>query len=107
MTWRPLPADLAAAEHAVTTGAEAAVAELKRVGAPAAPESMLPSERMRVRAAATAARARYPGPVGEVLYKELLDWDAFGYRFGAGGGQLIHRLVQFLTAPETPAAAGG
>jgi len=36
----------------------------------------------------------YPGPVGEVLSRELLTWEEFGYRLG--GSQLVMRLVDHV-----------
>jgi hypothetical protein len=55
-------------------------------------------EKMRVRAAAFRATRLYPGPVGELLSRELLTWEEFGYRLG--GEQLVMRLVDHvLTAP--------
>jgi hypothetical protein len=57
-------------------------------------------EKMRLRAAAFRATRLYPGPVGELLFRELLSWDEFGYRLG--GSQLIMRLVDhLLQAPIT------
>ena len=53
-------------------------------------------EKMRLRAAA------YPGPVGEVLSRELLTWEEFGYRLG--GSQLVMRLVDHVL--KTPLAQG-
>jgi hypothetical protein len=40
-------------------------------------------ERMRLRAAALRATQVYPGPVGELLSRELLSWEEFGYRLGS------------------------
>lgn len=62
-------------------------------------------EKMRLRAAAFRATRLYPGPVGEVLSRELLAWEEFGYRLG--GGQLVMRLVdEVLKTPLTrPEAA--
>ncbi len=55
-------------------------------------------EKMRLRAAAFRATRLYPGPVGELVSRELLTWEEFGYRLG--GGQLVLRLVDHvLTAP--------
>ena len=55
-------------------------------------------EKMRLRAAAFRATRLYPGPVGELVSRELLTWEEFGYRLG--GGQLVMRLVdQVLKAP--------
>jgi hypothetical protein len=57
-------------------------------------------EKMRLRAAAFRATRVYPGPVGELLSRELLSWEEFGYRLG--GSQLIMRLVDhLLQAPIT------
>ena len=42
----------------------------------------------------------YPGPVGEVLSRELLTSEEFGYRLG--GGQLILQLVDHVL--KTPLA---
>ena len=55
-------------------------------------------EKARLRAASFRATRLYPGPVGELLSRELLAWEEFGYRLG--GSQLIMRLVDHvLTAP--------
>ena len=40
-------------------------------------------ERMRLRAAAQRATQVYPGSVGELLSRELLSWEEFGYRLGS------------------------
>jgi hypothetical protein len=53
-------------------------------------------QKMRVRVAALRATRLYPGPVGELLCRELLDWEEFGYRFGGAG--LVTRLVDHLSA---------
>lgn len=39
-------------------------------------------EKTRLRAAAFRATRLYPGPIGELLSRELLSWEEFGYRFG-------------------------
>jgi hypothetical protein len=55
-------------------------------------------EKMRLRAAAFRATRLHPGPVGELVSRELLAWEDFGYRLG--GGQLVMRLVDHvLKAP--------
>ncbi|OLT05538.1 hypothetical protein BJF90_00130 [Pseudonocardia sp. CNS-004] len=55
-------------------------------------------EKMRLRAAALRAARLYPGPVGELVARELITRDEFGYRIG--GGQLVMRLVDHvLTTP--------
>lgn len=53
--------------------------------------AMSPQERMRLRAAATAAGSTYPGPVGELLAREIWAWEEFGFRYGSDG--LMHRVV--------------
>ena len=59
-------------------------------------------EKMRLRAAAFRVTRLYPGPVGELLSRELLTWEEFGYRLG--GGQLVMRLVDHvLKTPIAPA----
>lgn len=61
-------------------------------------------EKMRLRAAAFRATRLYPGPVGELVARELLTWEEFGYRLG--GNQLVMRLVDHvLQAPIAPPAA--
>lgn len=56
-------------------------------------------EKMRLRAAAFRATRLYPGPVGELLSREILTWEEFGYRLG--GSQLVMRLVDhILKAPQ-------
>ena len=55
--------------------------------------------------AATAPRGAarlYPGPVGELLSRELLTWEEFGYRLG--GSQLVMRLVDHVL--KAPLAQG-
>ena len=49
-------------------------------------------------AAAEYARRRYPGPVGELIHRELVAYAEFGHRFATDA--LIPRLViQVLTPP--------
>ena len=62
------------------------------------PEFMDHHDKMQLRAAAFPATRIYPGPVGELLSRELLSWEEFGYRLG--GDQLIMRLVNHLLAAE-------
>ncbi|HTF50347.1 MAG TPA: hypothetical protein VK735_23150 [Pseudonocardia sp.] len=42
-------------------------------------------EMKRLRAAAFWAKRIYPGPVGELLSRELRSWEEFGYRLGTQG----------------------
>lgn len=62
------------------------------------PEFMDHHEKMRLRAAAFRATRLYPGPVGELVSRELLSWEEFGYRLG--GQELIMRLVEHLLVTE-------
>lgn len=55
-------------------------------------------ERMRLRAAAYRATRVYPGPVGELISREILIWEEFGYRFG--NTSFILRLVDFVMKVE-------
>lgn len=60
-------------------------------------------ERMRLRAAAFAAPRVYPGPVGELLARELMSWEEFGYQLG--GHALISRVAtHLLSVPTAPAS---
>lgn len=59
-------------------------------------------EKMRLRAAAFRVTRLYPGIVGEVLSKELLTWEEFGYRLGTNG--MIVRLVDHVL--KTPIDTG-
>ena len=52
----------------------------------------------RVRAAAHHARRTHPGPIGELVHRELTAYAEFGYRFASDA--LIPRLVaEILAAP--------
>ena len=50
--------------------------------------------RTRLRAAVFRARHVYPGPVGELIARELLSWDEFGHRLG--GNQMIMTLAEHV-----------
>jgi hypothetical protein len=61
-------------------------------------------EQMRLRAAAVRATQVYPGPVGELLSRELLSWEEFGYRLGSRS--MITGIVDtVLIAPTQRAEA--
>ena len=51
-----------------------------------------PHERSRYRPAAGHARRVYPGPLGELAYRELIAYAEFGYRFSDGGSPAISRF---------------
>lgn len=57
-------------------------------------------EKMRIRAAAFRGQRLYPGPVGDLVARELLSWEEFGYRMDQHG--ITARLVDhLLKAPLT------
>jgi hypothetical protein len=63
------------------------------------PQPMDHHEKMRLRSAAFRATRLYPGPVGELVSRELLSWEEFGYRLGGEG--LIYRLVDHVLSLPT------
>lgn len=54
----------------------------------------------RLRAAAVHARRIYPGPLGELVYRELTAYADFGYRLSNDG--LIPRLATAVLAMHHP-----
>lgn len=62
--------------------------------AEAGPVPMAHHEKMRIRAAAFHATRVYPGPVGELIQRELTDWVDFGYRLG--GRRKVSELVEHV-----------
>jgi hypothetical protein len=58
-------------------------------------------ERAKVRAAAHHSRRVYPGPLGELVHRELTAYAEFGYRFAIDA--LVPRLATEILA--MPAAA--
>lgn len=58
------------------------------------------TEKMRLRSAAFRATRLYPGPVGELISRELLAWEEFGFRLG--GAQLVMRLVDHVLKTPLP-----
>lgn len=74
------------------------------VAVPTAPPVRMDSdERMKLRAAAFRATRVFPGPVGELVSKDLLAFEEFGYRLGAHG--LVRRLVAAVMNAELPTPA--
>jgi hypothetical protein len=68
-------------------------------GAMSAPGVLEPVERARLYRAAHRARSRYPGPVGELIQREIEAFLGFGYRFTSGA--LFARLANHVLADET------
>lgn len=64
------------------------------------PAPMDHHEKMRIRAAAFRATRVYPGPVGELISRELLSWEDFGYRLG--GNRLVMDLVEHVLKNGEP-----
>lgn len=52
----------------------------------------------RLGMASVQARARYPGPVGELVQREIWAYRDFGHRFGGGG--IVERIVAELLAGQ-------
>jgi hypothetical protein len=69
--------------------------------APQRPVPMDHHEKSRIRAAAFRATRLYPGPVGELVSRELLTWEDLGYRLGGQG--IIMPLVDHLMKTTDPA----
>lgn len=87
LTGRPRPA----------TPAQSAV----RDGAPMVkPPALAPHEQSRVRAAAFRAKRLYPGPVGELVARELTGWLDFGFRLDNAG--MAARLVDHILKTPLP-----
>lgn len=63
-------------------------------------------ERSRLRAQAFRAKQVYPGPVGELISRELLAFEEFGYRLAAGAlvMSLVRHLEQAQPAPQERAS---
>ena len=64
---------------------------------------LLQHERSKMRAAGLHARRLYPGPVGDLIYRELCAYADFGYRFGDRA--LIPRLAAEILTKVVPDAA--
>lgn len=58
--------------------------------------------RSRYRAAAHHAKRAYPGAVGELLSREILSWEEFGYRLG-GEALMAQVVADVLSRPTADA----
>lgn len=75
-----------------------------RDGAPMVkPPALAPHEQSRIRAAQFRAKRLYPGPVGELIDRELGAWADFGYKFDKSG--MAARLVDHIL--KSPLPVGG
>lgn len=63
-------------------------------------KTMQQHEKMRLRAAAYRATRIYPGAVGELISREILVWEEFGYRLDVGG--LMMRVVDEVLKVPLP-----
>ena len=71
------------------------------------PRRMEANEKLRLRSAAHKALKLYPGPVGELISREILVWEDFGYRIGGGGGHaLIGAVVDHIMKTPLPSNVG-
>jgi hypothetical protein len=62
------------------------------------------NERKRIRLAAFRVTRLYPGAVGELVSRELMSWEEFGYRLSSGS--MIMRIVdEVLSAQEQQSEA--
>lgn len=68
------------------------------------PDRQEQHERTRALTAANHAKTKYPGPAGEILSREILDWHHFGYRGDNNSPTL--RLIRELTRLTQPPRAG-
>lgn len=62
------------------------------------------ADRVRIREAAVRAAQVYPGPVGELLSRELLSWEQFGYRLGSRTAimQIVDQVLNECASLSTP-----
>ncbi len=71
------------------------------------PGQRLPAHEVsRLRAAAYHARRVYPGPLGELLHRELSAFAEFGHRF-AGDALLPRLATEILRTPVTTRSPAG
>lgn len=63
---------------------------------------MTPDQQSHYAAAAQFALRRYPGPVGELIHRELVAYAEFGHRFATDA--LIPRLVVQVLRPPDPSS---
>lgn len=65
-------------------------------------EPMDQPTKQRLRRAAQHARKVHPGATGELLFREIMTWEEFGYRLGSKS--LIMRVVDQILALPLPAS---
>lgn len=57
-------------------------------------------EKMKIRSAAFRVTRLFPNVIGEVLSRELLTWEEFGYRIGGQGS--VNRLTHYIMTASLP-----
>lgn len=67
-----------------------------------APSRLDSHEKLRIRTAAYRATRLYPGPVGQMICRELLAWEEFGYRLARD--KLIAQLIDDIMKTPSPEA---
>jgi hypothetical protein len=60
-------------------------------------------EKMRLRAAAFRVTKLFPGAIGDMICRELMTWEEFGYRLG--GEQLVMKVVDDVLKLPFPVSA--
>lgn len=68
------------------------------------PRLMEQHSKIRLRAAAMKVRKLLPGPLGELVARELMIWEEFGYRLGSGSVVLgaIDQIMKTPLPEESP-----
>lgn len=79
-----------------------AVDPASKISASAGVPELAAHDKLRARTAAHHARTRYPGPVGDLLAREISAYVDFGYR--TDEASVVPRLVDDLMRPQ-PAAS--
>lgn len=93
------------AVHATLAAGESTPSTQAPSGPLAGPaERSMAADRVRIREAAARAAQVYPGPVGELLSRELLSWEQFGYRLGSRTA-IMQIVDQILDANAAATAA--
>lgn len=96
---RPWPI---AAVSNVTTPPHQAASPVKAPADQDGPPKLEHHERAKIRNAAYRATQVYPGPVGQLVSRELLIWEEMGWRLGHGTNALVNRLVDDVTRKAGP-----
>lgn len=88
---------MTAAAEPVSEPVQAEPFYLRGPAADAPPVELAFHEKSALRAAALRAKRVYPGPVGELVSREILAWEDFGKLLG-GDGLIMSLVRQVMTA---------